>query len=616
MSATVRVHTLFLLCFAAFASLGASHAHACSDTVPDVFSVGNKTADPSCNYGSIQAAVSAAALTTTCAAGTKIILNSSGDYTHQHLTITDKTITLIGRADTPKCNTLQAQCGIFIPCPIGPLRTIDGTSVIPGAVLTIRGNSKVTISHLTITGGNGSNGGGIDYAGSSYGEVDIDNSTITDNRATNGGGINFAPIDEYSTLNIGPNTFVTYNTATSGDGGGIRLDSPVAILNMNALNTSISNNQALAGKGGGIDLVDGTANIGSGGFFGAVINSNTAKYGGGIATQSVHTGPEVNLYTTDPLNPVAIDSNTAYENGGGIYDEGVVCAADFRLTRNVAKEGSGLYVQSGEAEFNTSCPLVNLQGLGSVRCDPSQQCNIVHGNLARDAKQGNVETNGAALRLFGSLYGNNLDVRGNHGGYALHLNGDLDNPLYPNKAELTNCLFAENILTHELMLAYSGTSELHLTNCTLVNDSLGTNHVLSSNDVLLLDDSIIAEGPIVVSSPYGATGDYNLAENTSGLGDTSFAGTPAFIDAANGDYRLFYGLRGGQLVSSPGIDHAPATTKTYDPASTLDIRGQPRDQQVSGPAASGPRDLGAYEMQGVTDRIFIDTFGDDLLLVY
>jgi hypothetical protein len=30
----------------------------------------------------------------------------------------------------------------------------------------------------------------------------------------------------------------------------------------------------------------------------------------------------------------------------------------------------------------------------------------------------------------------------------------------------------------------------------------------------------------------------------------------------------------------------------------------------------GDRDLGAYEMQGVGDRIFVDTFGDNVLLVH
>lgn len=29
----------------------------------------------------------------------------------------------------------------------------------------------------------------------------------------------------------------------------------------------------------------------------------------------------------------------------------------------------------------------------------------------------------------------------------------------------------------------------------------------------------------------------------------------------------------------------------------------------------GVRDIDAYEMQGVSDRIFIDTFGDSVLLV-
>jgi hypothetical protein len=45
-----------------------------------------------------------------------------------------------------------------------------------------------------------------------------------------------------------------------------------------------------------------------------------------------------------------------------------------------------------------------------------------------------------------------------------------------------------------------------------------------------------------------------------------------------------------------------------------DIRGLLRDQAIYNPMY-GDRDLGAYEMQGVSDRIFIDTFGDSALLV-
>jgi len=68
---------LFALLLVGCVALRVADATACSATTQDVFTVGNKAADSSCNYGSIQDAINAA----TCATGTKIILNASGDYT-------------------------------------------------------------------------------------------------------------------------------------------------------------------------------------------------------------------------------------------------------------------------------------------------------------------------------------------------------------------------------------------------------------------------------------------------------------------------------------------------------------------------------------------------------
>jgi hypothetical protein len=41
-----------------------------------------------------------------------------------------------------------------------------------------------------------------------------------------------------------------------------------------------------------------------------------------------------------------------------------------------------------------------------------------------------------------------------------------------------------------------------------------------------------------------------------------------------------------------------------------------RRKAISATPLFGTRDIGAYEMQGVADRIFIDSFGDPLLLVH
>jgi hypothetical protein len=130
-----------------------------------------------------------------------------------------------------------------------------------------------------------------------------------------------------------------------------------------------------------------------------------------------------------------------------------------------------------------------------------------------------------------------------------------------------------------------------------------------------LNDSIIDEGSqidAVVFSGNGSnlTAQYNIAGDTTGFpaGLTNMQVRPTFVDVVNGDYRLFYGIQGGSLVKSLGIDYAPT-------AGGVDIRGLARDQAIYSPMY-GVRDIGAYEMQGVGDRIFIDTFGDSVLLVH
>src|SRR5262249_47418976 len=96
------------------------------------------------------------------------------------------------------------------------------------------------------------------------------------------------------------------------------------------------------------------------------------------------------------------------------------------------------------------------------------------------------------------------------------------------------------------------------------------------------------------------------------------AGDPLFVDPANTDankrdYHLLAYLTDGAMTASPAIDYAP--TVSGDPYE--DLSGNPYAQDVPGiPNVYGTRDLGAYEMRPITDRIFDDTFGDAISLVY
>ena len=495
------------------------------------------------------------------------------------------------------------------------------------SVITVRGAMSVTLSHLTLTGGHGASGGGIDYAGS--GDLNIDNSSISDNSASgNGGGIRFQANGGVAALVLNTNTVLIGNTA-NGSGGGISLEGP-ATMTMDAAGTWLALNQAPNGFGGGIFAAPrAAANIGSPGYAaGAAIYANQALNGGGIAI----SGATVRLYTTDPAHPIAVDNNTAYNDGGGIYivlsndNYPTLCAANFRITNNIAKEGSAILTDDDDGGFGTLLYLNTDNGYnycafadhGGVACDASQQCSIVHGNVAMDVRNSNAPTTGAALLInYGTrLSARNIDVRDNSGGYALRELGNTTFPAAYTDVHLVNCLFADNTVSEELLLASgSGTSHLNLDNCTFAHDSIGVGRVIAANDTLAFNRNIIDEGSQIDALAFSGNGSnltaqYNIAGDTSGFpaGLTNMQGRPTFVDAAHGDYRLFYGLQGGQLIKSLGLDYAP-------PLSGDDIRGLPRDQAIYSPMY-GDRDLGAYEMQGIGDRIFIDTFGDNALLVH
>ena len=577
-----------------------------------------------CSAATVQAAVDLAVHRST---PSDIYIATNQTYSNQAINVTavaglNTGINFIG--GVPDCKTLT---------PSGTTSLNGGSG---GSVITVRGTMDVKISHLTLSGGHGGSGGGLDYAG--VGDVIIDNSTISDNNAGNGGGIRVQGNGGAATLAVNTNTLIIDNTA-SGSGGGVSLEGPVT-MTMNAASTWIATNHAANGFGGGIYLTSGaTANIGSPGYlFGGAIYDNDALNGGGIAALSA----TVRLYTTNPLHPVAVDNNTAYQDGGGIYivDAGSaspeLCAANFRITNNIAKEGSALLTDDNSfgtsVAFNTESDndfddqyKCNFATYGNVACDASQPCNIVHGNVAMDVRNGNAPTNGATLLInyASHLNATNIDVRGNTGGYVLRALGNNtesgDNG-FPTSAQINNCLVADNDVSAELFLASgSGPSRLNLTNCTFTHDTIGASRVIAANDALIFNDNLIDEGSQTDALAFTGnagklTAKYNVATDVTGLSLNMFnmQGRATFVDVAHGDYRLFYGVLGGQLTKSVGIDYAPAIA-----GNDLDIRGQPRDQTLDSPFF-GPRDVGAYEMQGVdvSDRIFIATFGDSLLFAY
>lgn len=493
-------------------------------------------------------------------------------------------------------------------------------------IITLLINSS-TISHNVSQSG----GGGIGWAAG--GVLTLTSSTVANNAAAVGGGIAVEPsFDGDTEFRIdGPNTFITGNTAQDS-GGGISVGGNARLF-MLTDGIFVAQNQASTGNGGGLAIYGpARADIGSPGTGTGVINNNTAVNGGGISVDSSeNTGAAVlRLFSTDPARLVRITGNAASAGGGGIYlkpyptgqvpsGNATLCAHDFRIDGNVAVQGSAIYTDSDVNEDTAGDVLIEPtsadtesfgcdpeppESLGAVACTLGSSCNMIDGNEAIDINNNDQPTDGATI--FGDIgshtVGYRLMLRGNSGGYALRM--------YAGNVDLRNCLFAENQMRHELILVAS--AQFFAQNCTFANDLIGATHTINDDQNVQFVNSIIDEPgtkTLLFTGSLAGTNIFNLLTNdiTDLPSDPSIIqGDPMFIDMAHGDYRL----TATTLAHSPAIDFSGAVGGN-------DIAGNPRDQDVPAIANRfGPGDLGAYEMQPISDRIFADGFGDPVSLVY
>ena len=200
-----------------------------------------------------------------------------------------------------------------------------------------------------ISANNATDGGGIYMCGNA--DFTMTDGTIggdsaeDGNTATtgNGGGIY---VNGTFTMSAGT---ISYNVSTSGNGGGIYGYNSCKVT-INATSTvSISYNKAENGEGGGIFTdtgseltignASGTSNL-------VTIEGNKAKSGGGISVN-----PDEADIASLSISYAKISDNTATENGGGIYLNGVVYAvsnggtllSDTLISGNTALNGGGIY---------------------------------------------------------------------------------------------------------------------------------------------------------------------------------------------------------------------------------------------------------------------------------
>jgi len=567
-------------------------------SAPEGFAVYTVGGDASCGYTSIQDAIDAAKAHP---GEDYIFIAQNFTYSNQALVVTDDDVIIEG--GFPSCDVFDNGANTTL---------ISGTS--GHSIFEIEGSSTVALWNMELTGASmdTSHKGGAIYFGGA-GSLSLMNDWIHDNTSGYGGAFAVDPsgpttVSMLKNLIIGPNTALV-------QGGAIRIEGPTTVTagwDAGEPPIYIGGNVALGqgdlAAGGGIEVIGPASFNGS-----ARIHDNAADYGAGIAVFAREgDAATVNLYTTDAGNPVLVSNNTAGLTGGGIYVKsssqgalGSVCANDFTLDQNVARNGSAIYADAdgghGSIVYlnSTQCQ----RPAGAVACTPGPQCNDFSDNTSTDAGSATV-----MVQSNGALFADRFAARRNQGGRLVELIADTDIA----SAVLENCLLADNVMSSNLLWGNGGAdnTSLFVHGCTLTHNQLGSVDPVIYADVHRLEvtNSIVDQAPNASLAFTGAADQlftqYVLTNDTGSFagGTGILAGAPLFVDAANGDYHL--------QRSSPGVDEAPALDG-------LDLDGNTRTVDLADiPNDFGPLDLGAYEIQtqlpppgcAVADTIYCNGF--------
>jgi len=313
--------------------------------------------------------------------------------------------------------------------------TIDATSV--GGV-TIDGNASasvlgiqsgtVSLTDLTISGGNASTGGGITNSGT----LSLTNCTVSGNSANTGGGIY-----NQGTLTLSNDT-LSGNTGVNG--GAIEVLSGTATIS----DCNISGNSGSTGAG--IFNYQGTLSLSN-----STLAGNTASsLGGGIYNQGM-----LRLTNSTVSNNEALQ--TAGGGGGGIANSGTLSLSNGTVTGNSAKSSAGGILNSGTLTLSNSTVSGNSAGIS-----------------------------GGGILNAGTLTLSNSAVSGN----SARLGGGIDNK--NNTASISNSTISNNTAGQFGGGIYNRNAVCLLTDSTLGSNSASTGGGILNNGTLSLSNSTVS----------------------------------------------------------------------------------------------------------------------------
>lgn len=333
------------------------------------------------------------------------------------------------------------------------------------AIVELENGSLVAENYTTDELGTG---GGM-YIYGAGGTITVTNSSILTNTAYAYGGIRLFGGAGSSRLTLESNSNVSFNKATTGDGGGIGILYGV----VNVIDSSLAYNSTPL-NGGAVNITNGTLNL-----IDSHIDFNTAaQYGGGIYNSSgeieiacqnslgtvshntaidgggiFDTSGNVLLIDGSELAPCTIGNNTASQNGGGIHlDKGTTLYSRGAVAyhNNIAQDNGGAiymahdasaYFSDADAGSSISAFTNNRASTGSggaIFATTNSQVALygamvggAAGNMANNGSGGGIFIDNSTLDLINAKVINNQALQ-NGGGIAAYGSSVLINSYYAN----------------------------------------------------------------------------------------------------------------------------------------------------------------------------------------
>ncbi len=432
-----------------------------------------------------------------------------------------------------------------------------------GGVLFVNSMGSATLVNARLHDNLAGYAGGAVY---SLGTLTITNSNLTNNTVfiTGGGGTDGGGIWTGGTARIDSTTFLS-NTTTAGYGGGLYNQGMLTMTN------SVLNANFATANGGGIQTYLGTTTLTNV----TVISNSTSANGGGLSTYqgTYHLSNMTVMSNSAPNVPYILHNGI----GGGIYnDSGTITLTNVTVSRNQSwSGGGGLEINRGAVTLNN----VTVSGNSTSESGGGLETLFGTATLNNTTLSGNSAVGGGGINTeYGTITLTNVTVSGNS---ASQSGGGMNN--LSSVATLDHVTFSGNsagagfpgggiVQAGQLL-----TQTITVANSIIANSTAGENCYINLADLVSIT---------IVSQGYNLSNDGLCPFNQP----TDMNAVPPILGplANNGGSTLTH----LPLASSPAIDAIPPGINGCGTTLTTDQRGAPRP--INGKCDIGAVEAGAY----------------------